>query len=118
MNPWPKPYGLQEMSRDSEISLDIDAITAAMRAKMGEHSGLDAVLKFDCGSEGVIVLDGRSEPHRVHNDDVDADCTIHISRAYLIELMGGKLNPMMAYMSGKFTVTGDVRVALKLQKVI
>ena len=98
--------------------MDIAAITETMRQKMGEDSGLDAVLKFDCGHEGVIVLDGRSEPNRVHNDDVDTDCTIHISRDCLLDLMNGRLNPMMAYMSGKVTVTGDMRVALKLQKVI
>lgn len=89
-----------------------------MRRKMGEDSGLDAVLKFDGGPKGVIVLDGRSEAHRVHNDDVDADCTIHIACGHLIDLMNGQLNPMMAYMSGKFAVTGGMRVALKLQKVI
>lgn len=98
--------------------MDIVAITEAMRLKMGEDSGLDAVLKFDCGDEGVIVLDGCSEPNRVHNDDVEADCTIHIARLQLVELMSGRLNPMMGYMSGKFTVSGDLRVALKLQKVV
>jgi putative sterol carrier protein len=98
--------------------LDIPAITEAMRAKMGDESGLDAVLKFDCGADGVIVLDARASPNQAHNQDVEADCTVHISREDLLRLMSGQMNPMMGYMSGKFTVSGDLRVAMKLQKVV
>jgi len=54
----------------------------------------------------------------VLNEDLAADCTIHISREHLVALMGGQMNPMMGYMSGKFTVSGDMRLALKLQKVV
>jgi putative sterol carrier protein len=32
------------------------------------------------------------------------------------KLLAGKLNPTMAFMSGKFKVAGDVAVALKVSK--
>ena len=38
--------------------MDMPSITQAMRDKMGEDSGLNATLKFDCGDDGVVVLDG------------------------------------------------------------
>lgn len=98
--------------------MDMNAITEAMRAKMGDDSGLNATLKFDCGDEGVVVLDGRASPNRVSNDDVEADCTIRISRANLVALMTGQMDPTMGFMTGKFKVSGDMTVALKLQKVI
>ena len=98
--------------------MDMPAITDAMRQKMGNDSGLNAILKFDCGEDGVVVLDGRSSPNRVVNDDIDADCTIKISRTNLVALMTGQMDPTMGFMTGKFKVSGDMTVALKLQKVL
>ncbi|MEI8264232.1 MAG: SCP2 sterol-binding domain-containing protein [Betaproteobacteria bacterium] len=98
--------------------MDLPAITDAMRQKMGDDSGLNAILKFDCGEDGVVVLDGRSSPNRVVNDDIDADCTIKISRTNLVALMTGQMDPTMGFMTGKFKVSGDMTVALKLQKVL
>ena len=98
--------------------MDLPAITDAMRQKMGDDSGLNAILKFDCGEDGVVVLDGRSSPNRVLNDNIDADCTIKISRANLVALMTGQMDPTMGFMTGKFKVSGDMTVALKLQKVM
>lgn len=98
--------------------MDMPAITQAMRDKMGEDSGLNAILKFDCGEDGVVVLDGRSSPNRVVNDPIEADCTIKISRTNLVALMTGQMDPTMGFMTGKFKVSGDMTVALKLQKVL
>ena len=98
--------------------MDMPSITQAMRDKMGEDSGLNAILKFDCGDDGVVVLDGRSSPNRVLNDNIDADCTIKISRANLVALMTGQMDPTMGFMTGKFKVSGDMTVALKLQRVL
>jgi putative sterol carrier protein len=98
--------------------MDMPAITQAMRDKMGGDSGLNATLKFDCGDDGVVVLDGRSSPNRVVNDNIDADCTIKISRTNLVALMTGQMDPTMGFMTGKFKVSGDMTVALKLQRVL
>ena len=38
--------------------MDLSTLTETLRSHLGEDSGLDAVLKFDCGAEGVVVLDG------------------------------------------------------------
>ena len=40
--------------------MDMQACTEKLRDKVGEQSGLNASLKFDCGTDGVIVLDGKS----------------------------------------------------------
>ena len=93
-------------------------MTQALRTRMGDESGLHANLKFDCGDEGVIYLDGRSTPNQVHNDNLEADCTVTISRANLEALMTRQLDPAMGFMMGKLKVSGDMSVALKLQKVM
>lgn len=101
-----------------EPALDLNACTEALRTKMGENSGLNATLKFDCGADGVVLLDGKSMPNRVSNDNVDADCTIAITLENLAALLTGELEPTTGFMMGKFKVSGDMSVALKLQRVV
>ena len=98
--------------------MDMPAITEALRAKVGDSSGLNATLKFDCGEAGVAYVDGRSTPNTVDNTDRDADCTIAITRENLAALVSGELEPTTGFMMGKFKVAGDMSVALKLQRVV
>lgn len=98
--------------------MDMPTITETLRAKVGDASGLNATLKFDCGDDGVVYIDGRSTPNTVDNTDRDADCTIAITRDNLAALVSGELEPTTGFMMGKFKVSGDMSVALKLQRVV
>ncbi len=98
--------------------MNLQDCTETLRAKVGAAEGLGATLTFDCGADGVVVIDGKSVPPRVHNEPVDADCTISISQQNLAALLRGELDPTTGFMTGKFTVAGDLGVALKLQRFV
>lgn len=98
--------------------MDMPAITESLRSKVGESSGLNATLKFDCGDDGVVVIDGRAMPNTVDNANRDTDCTITITRENLAALVTGELEPATGFMTGRFKVSGDMSVALKLQRVV
>jgi putative sterol carrier protein len=98
--------------------MDIQQCTEALRAKVGDNSGLGAVLKFDCGADGIVVIDGKATPNTVSNEDREADCTVSITRENLEALLTGGLDPITGFMTGKFTVAGDMSVAMKLQRVV
>ena len=98
--------------------MDMQACIEALRTKVGDSSGLNATLKFDCGADGVVVIDGKSVPNTVSNDNVDTDCTVAITLENLAALLSGELEPATGFMMGKFKVTGDMAVALKLQRVV
>src|SRR5512134_1956466 len=98
-------------------AMDLQSATDFFRNKVGDSSGLGATLKFDCGADGVIVIDGASTPNTVDNDNRDTDCTITIATDTLGQLISGELNAMNAFMTGKMQVAGDMGVALKLQKI-
>ena len=98
--------------------MDMQACTEALRAKVGDSSGLNAILKFDCGADGVVVIDGKSVPNTVGNTDVESDCTVAITLEDLAALMSGELDPTTGFMMGKFKVSGDMSVAMKLQRVV
>ena len=98
--------------------MDMQACTEALRAKVGASSGLGATLKFDCGADGVAVIDGKSVPNSVSNVDTETDCTVAITLENLAALMTGELEPATGFMMGKFKVSGDMSVAMKLQRVV
>ena len=97
--------------------MDLQTATNSFRNKVGDDSGLGASLKFDCGADGVIVIDGAASPNTVDNSDRATDCTVQCNMDTLGDLMSGELNPMNAFMTGKIQVSGDMGVALKLQKL-
>jgi putative sterol carrier protein len=98
--------------------MDMQACTESLRAKVGDNSGLGASLKFDCGADGVVVIDGRAVPNTVDNTDRETDCTVTITRENLVALLTGELEPATGFMMGRFKVSGDMSVALKLQRVV
>ena len=101
-----------------KTAMDIQQCTETLRGKVGDNSGLNAVLKFDCGADGVVVIDGKSVPNSVSNENRDADCTVSITRENLEALLTGQLDPITGFMTGKFTVAGDMSIAMKLQRVV
>ena len=98
--------------------MNLEACTQVIGTKVGTDSGLDATLKFDCGAEGVIYIDGKSKPNTVSNADIDADCTITITLENLNALLEGDLQPATGFMLGKLKVKGDMSVAMRIQRAI
>lgn len=97
--------------------MTLEELTEAVRGKVGEDSGLDAVVRFTL-DDGVILIDGRAAPNTVSNEDGEADCTLTMSSADFEEMMSGDLDPTMAFMSGRLQVDGDMGVAMRLANVI
>ena len=82
--------------------MNLEACTEAIRTKVGADSGLAATLKFDS----------------VSNENRDADCTVGIKLEDLNALLTGDLEPATGFMMGKLKVSGDMSVAMRLQRVI
>jgi putative sterol carrier protein len=98
--------------------MSLESATQAIRTKVGDDSGLDATLKFDLGADGIIVIDGKSTPNSVSNMEGDTDCTVGITLDNLQAMLDGNLDPVTGFMAGKLKVTGDMSVAMRLQRVI
>lgn len=90
-----------------------EEIIAKMQEAVTNAGGLDKSVKFDFGDDGVVHAAGTE----VSGENNDADCTISVSKDDFISLASGNLDPMMAFMSGKLKVAGDMSVAMGLQKL-
>ncbi len=90
-----------------------DGVTKA--AQNAPNLGKSIKLQLD---EGVIFIDMTGDTAEVTNDDREADTTVTTSVDTLDQLRTGKLNPMMAMMSGKVKIQGDMGLAMKLQSLL
>ena len=93
--------------------MGMDEIAAKMRERVSA-SNFGQSVKFDCGSDGVIVIEGNT----VSTEDGPADCVISLDRNDLAAMVTGELNPTAAFMQGKLKIDGDMSVAMQLSQVI
>lgn len=96
--------------------MSIDVTTKKVEELAGKTGGIGNTIKF-AFDEGVIYLDGTGESNVVSNEDKDAQCTVKMKMDDFNSLLEGSLNPMTAFMTGKFKIEGDMGVAMKLQSL-
>ena len=91
----------------------MEQIAADIRKAL-ETKSFSGSLKFDCGAAGVIVLaEGTAS-----TQDRETDCTLRLSQENLVNLLKGKLNPMMAMATGKLKLSGNPGIAMGLAKLL
>jgi putative sterol carrier protein len=91
----------------------LEELTDRIRRAAASGDGLSRTVKLDLKGEGVIHVDGVS----VTNDDRPADLTVSVSRADLVKLGKGELDPTRAVMSGRMKLS-DMSLAFSLQPQI
>jgi putative sterol carrier protein len=93
----------------------------ALKATAGSLSNIDAIYQFDLGGDngGKWVIELRPDKKEVREGTDDAaKCTISMTAADFMLMIGGTLNPQMAFVTGKLRVKGDMGLALKLQTIL
>ncbi|GHB55174.1 SCP2 sterol-binding domain-containing protein [Persicitalea jodogahamensis] len=93
--------------------MSLNTLTDRIRTVVGTDSDTKAKVKFET-DEGFVFIDTTQVPNVVANEDKDADCTLKISTNNALKMLDGDLNPMMAYMTGKLKIEGDMGVAMKI----
>jgi len=98
-------------------NMNIESIIESISAQAANITPLGAKLKFVLG-ENIILIDGSGDSNIVSSEDAEAACTISTDLETFMQLKNGDLNPMMAVMSGKIKIKGDMSLAMKLQSLI
>lgn len=97
--------------------MSLEAIKEAVQKQADNISPLGATFKFVL-DDHPIHIDGTGDKNIVTEEDKEADCVIITSAETLAKMKNGELNPMMAVMSGKVKIKGDMGLAMKLQSLI
>ena len=94
-----------------------EEIAEKMTAALDGAGGTAKSVKFDFGSDGAVYAHEKSAKALGADETQEADCTITVSKEDFGKLAAGELDPMMAFMSGKLKVSGDMSVAMGLQSI-
>lgn len=92
-----------------------------LRAKPDVVAKINAVYQFnisgpgggqwavDCTQPGGLITAGTA---------ANARCTVVAKDDDFLNIVNGKMNPQMAFMSGKLKIQGDMGMAMKLQQIL
>jgi len=97
--------------------MDISVIISQIQSQASKVDPIGGSIKFIL-DEQILIIDGSGNTNVVSQEDREADCTISTSIETLMKMKSGDLNPMMAAMSGKVKISGDMGLAMKLQSLI
>lgn len=97
---------------------DLASLTDKISAAAGAAPAIGKAVKFDFGADGLIHIDGTGDKNVTSNADGEADATIQIAMSDLVLLAKGELDPMMAFMSGKMKIQGDMMLAQRLAPLL
>jgi beta-glucuronidase len=97
---------------------DIHAALSALAARLdGKKPELSTTLKFDFYADGIYRLVIKSGACHIEPGDGDSVATMQVKWSDAQKLFAGKLDPMVAVMTGKIKTKGDARAFLILQDV-
>ena len=98
-----------------------EKIANKLKEKPETSKAVNAVYEFNITGDngGVWTVDLTKEPGAVSSGSTGAaKCTVTCAAGDFMNIVSGKMNPQMAFMSGKLKIKGDMGLAMKLQKVI
>lgn len=97
--------------------MELEEIISEVQEKAATIKPLGYLVKFIFEDDSSIFLDGKGESNQVSTEGGEPDTTIKIKQKSFLNLLRGKLDPTIAFMSGRIKVDGSLGVALKLQEL-
>lgn len=94
-------------------------IAGRIQEDMAKAKSINAVYKFVVSGDngGTWIVNCKDSPG-VTAGDAPADLTVSVAGSDLSDIIDGKLNPQMAFMSGKIKIQGNMALAMKLGEVL
>ena len=104
----------------AEISVQgfFDGLSEKLNNKPEKISGLDCVYQFKVGSSAYNVTMKGGKASVAPGEAASPNCTVTMADGDFLDMVSGKLNGQMAFLTGKLKVAGDMGLALKLGSFI
>jgi len=97
--------------------MEITSIRQDLADKVKKIDPIGKKLKFKL-DDAVILIDGSGGTNTVTDANADADCTIIMSVDTYLKIQRKQIKPMIATLTGKLKVKGDIGLAQKLKQLM
>ena len=120
----PSPYVPAEVTtKEIETVSNVDEVFRDYISQLSKNGnaalqGVNGRCKFEVDGGGTWMLTLRESQVMAEAVEGEADCTVRISAADLLELVNGRLNPIAAFDQGKIHVMGDYDLANKVGQLL
>ena len=97
--------------------MEIEQIRLELAEKVKMVDPIGKKLKFKLDDD-IILIDGSAGENAITDIDGEADCTITMSKETYLKLQRKEIKPMIATLTGKIKVKGDIGLAQKLKQLM
>ncbi|MGE5355780.1 MAG: SCP2 sterol-binding domain-containing protein [Deltaproteobacteria bacterium] len=97
--------------------MNFQEIADNIKAQAAKTSPLGGTFKLEL-DDNIVFIDGTGSENIVSFEDKEADTVIATSIQAMTDMINGELNPMMATMTGKVKIKGNMGLAMKLQSFL
>ena len=97
--------------------MEIHELRAELTEKIKHIDPIGKRLKFVMDGE-YMLIDGSTGENTMSDEDGDADCTVTMSKDTYLKLQRKEIKPMIATLTGKLKVKGDLGLARKLKQLM
>lgn len=97
--------------------MEIERIRQDLEEKVKKINPIGKKLKFKLDDEAILI-DGTGDSNIVTDQDAEADCTISMSKETYLKIQRNEIKPLVATLTGKLKVKGDIGLAQKLKQLM
>jgi len=97
--------------------MEIEQIRQELANNIQKIDPIGKKLKFRLDGD-VVLIDGSDGINTITDEDIEADCTITMSKETYLKLQRKEIKPIIATLTGKIKVKGDIGLAQKLKQLM
>ncbi len=103
---------------DTSVKGFFESLQARLNQDPSRLAGMNCVYQFRIGdgAYSVAMKDGKAAV--AAGEAASPNCSVTMGEGDFLDMLSGRLNPQMAFMTGKLKVAGDMGLALKLGSFI
>ena len=99
---------------DTTVKGFFESLESKLNADPSKMAGMASVYQFKVGADSYQVTMKEGKAAVAAWEASSPNCTVTMAENDFLDMVAGRLNGQMAFMTGKLKVAGDMGLALKL----